>query len=86
MEAFQVTLILAFALAACELLTGSFVLLGLGVGALVVAVTQWASGGMSINRDLLTFAGSSLVAFVACRRLFQKDDDQQNSSGDVNRY
>ncbi len=86
MEPFQITLIIAFALAAGELITGSFILLGLGIGALAVALAQWVGGGMSINRDLLIFAASSLAAFVACRRLFRRSGDQQDNRGDINRY
>lgn len=86
MEAFQITLIIAFVLAACELLTGAFVMLGLGFGALVVAAVQWLGGGLHVNRDLLIFAISAAAAFVAFRKLFRRKDDQQDSATDVNRY
>lgn len=86
MEAFQITLIIALVLAAAELLTGSFIMLGLALGGCAVAITQWLGGGMSINRDLLVFAVASLLAFVACRRIFRKTQDQQDAANDVNRY
>jgi len=86
MEPFQITLLLAIALAVGELLTGSFILLGLAIGAAVVAGLQWLGGGLNLNRDLLVFAVASLLAFVVCRRFFRRKDDQQDTAGDVNRY
>lgn len=86
MEPFQVTLLLAIALAVGELLTGSFILLGLAIGAAVVAGLQWLGGGLHLNRDLLVFAIASTLAIAGCRRFFRRKDDQQDNAGDVNRY
>jgi membrane protein implicated in regulation of membrane protease activity len=52
MDAYQWTLIAALVLGMAELLTGSFVLLGLAVGALAAGLVQWLAGGVSLNRDL----------------------------------
>lgn len=86
MEPYQIALVVAFVLAVAELLTGAFVLLGLSVGALAVAATQWWSGTFVLNRDLLVFALCSLSAFVIFRKVFRKPEDQQASTEDVNRY
>ena len=86
METYQISLIVAFALALCELMFGAFIMLGFGLGAMFVAIVQWSLGGLSVNRDLLVFAASSVVAIVVFRRLFKRSDDQQESLLDVNKY
>ena len=86
MEAYQWTLIAALVLGMAELLTGSFLLLGLAVGALAAGLVQWLTGGLSLNRDLLVFALVSVLSFVAFRKIFRKADDHQSADTDVNRY
>lgn len=86
MEAYQWTLIAALVLGMAELLTGSFVLLGLAVGALAAGLVQWLTGGLSLNRDLLVFALVSVLSFLAFRKMFRKADDHQSADTDVNRY
>ena len=86
MEAYQWTLIAALVLGMAELLTGSFLLLGLAVGALAAGLVQWLTGGLSLNRDLLVFALVSVLSFLAFRKIFRKDDDHQGADTDVNRY
>ncbi len=86
MEAYQWTLIAALVLGVAELLTGSFLLLGLAVGALAAGLVQWLTGGLSLNRDLLVFALVSMLSFLAFRKIFRKADDHQSADTDVNRY
>jgi membrane protein implicated in regulation of membrane protease activity len=86
MDAYQWTLIAALVLGMAELLTGSFVLLGLAVGALAAGLVQWLAGGVSLNRDLLIFALVSVLSFLAFRKIFRKADDHQGADTDVNRY
>ncbi len=87
MEAYQVALIATFALAILELLTGSFIFLGLAAGALAVAGVQWAAGGASLNRDILVFAVASVLATIAFRRFFRRSRDQDElRQEDINRY
>ena len=86
MEAYQWTLIAALVLGMAELLTGSFLLLGLAVGALAAGLVQWLTGGLSLNRDLLVFALVSVLSFLAFRKIFRKADDHQGADTDVNRY
>ena len=86
MQAYQWTLIAALVLGMAELLTGSFVLLGLGVGALAAGLVQWLTGGASISRDLLIFAVVAVLSFLVFRKLFRRSDDQQSADGDINRY
>ena len=86
MEAYQWTLIAALVLGMAELLTGSFLLLGLAVGALAAGLVQWLTGGLSLNRDLLVFALVSVLSFLSFRKMFRKADDHQSADTDVNRY
>ena len=87
MDAWQISLLLAVLLAIAEVLTLSFLLLGLAMGLVVVAALQFADGGFSATRDVLVFAVASLVAVVACRRIFGRRTDQQKlEQDDINRY
>lgn len=87
MDAYQISLVLAFALAIAEMLTLSFILLGFGLGMLVVAGVQYATGGASLNRDVMVFVIASAVAILALRRLFRKKSDQKRlEQDDINQY
>ncbi|MEY2619805.1 MAG: hypothetical protein RL522_2807 [Pseudomonadota bacterium] len=87
MDAYQISLVLAFALAIAEMLTLSFILLGFGVGLVVVAAVQFATGGFSLNRDVMVFALASAVAILALRRLYKKKSDQKRlEQDDINQY
>jgi membrane protein implicated in regulation of membrane protease activity len=87
MDAYQISLLLAFALAIAEMLTLSFILLGFGAGMLVVAGAQYAGGGYSLNRDVLIFAVASAIAILALRRVFKKRSDQKRlEQDDINQY
>ena len=86
MDAYQITFIAAFALGMVELMTGAFLFLGMAIGAMVVALLQWASGGYSLNRDLLIFALISAAAFVLLRKVFARKADHETAKKDVNQY
>ncbi len=87
MESWQVSLVLAILFAIGELLFFSFGLLGMAVGMLAVAATQFGLGGLSLNRDVLIFAISSALAFLAFRLLFKRRSDQQKlQQDDINQY
>jgi len=86
-DAWQISLIIAFALAILELLSLSFGLLGMAVGMLAVAAAQYWSEGLSINRDVLIFAVASALAFFTFRMVFRKRSDQQKlQQDDINQY
>lgn len=86
MDAYQITFILAFVLGMAELLTGAFLFLGMAIGAVAVALLQWATSGHALNRDLLVFAVVSAVASVLLRRWFTRPGDQATHKDDVNQY
>lgn len=87
MDAWQISLILAFLLAIAELLTFSFGLLGMAVGMLTVAALQYWGDGLSLNRDILAFALASAAAFIAFRAVFRRRSDQRKlDQDDINQY
>jgi len=86
-DAWQISLILAFLLAIAELLTFSFGLLGMAVGMMTVAALQYWGDGLSLNRDILAFALASATAFVVFRAVFRRRSDQRKlDRDDINQY
>jgi membrane protein implicated in regulation of membrane protease activity len=55
MEIYQITFTAAIILVILEMLTGTFVLLGFGLGAFFVGSIQFLFDGLSFNRDILFF-------------------------------
>ena len=87
MDAYQVTLIVAFVLGMAELLlAGAFIFLGMAIGAVAVAMVQWATSDFSMNRDLLVFAAVATAAIVVLRKIFARPSDQASADQDVNQY
>ena len=76
----------AVALAALEVITGTFVLLGFCIGCLAVAAAEALTGGFSLGRDTLLFAAIGLISIVVLRRAFGRPGDTKISRGDVNDY
>ena len=87
MEPFQISLLLGIVLVIAELLTLSFLLLGMGVAAWVVALLQFVFGDFSFSRDVLVFAVASVVFFLVFRKLFKRQTDtEEQSTQDINHY
>ena len=87
MEIYQITITVAIALVILELLTGTFVLLGFGVGAFFVGAIQFFFDGLNFNRDILFFSIISLISIYMLRKIFKSKDDQNFlSEDDINRY
>ena len=87
MDAWQVSVLIALALAIGEVLSLSFILLGMSLGMLAVALLQGITGGFSPARDVLVFAVASFIAVILCRKLFGKRSDQTRlDQDDINQY
>lgn len=87
MEAYQIALLLGIGLAIAELLTLSFLFLGMAVAAWVVAALEYLSGNFNFNRDIVVFALASALFFVVFRKLFKKQTDTETlQSQDINHY
>lgn len=88
MEAYQVSLIIGLGFAITEIVTGTFILLSIGISMGIVALVQFSFGGYSINRDLILLTIGSIVFSVVFRRYFKTESDTKiiSSDGDVNTY
>ncbi len=87
MEIYQISITAAIVLVILEMLTGTFILLGFGFGALFVGIVQFVFNGLSINRDLLVFAIVSLISIYLLRRFFKSISDQKKLiEDDINQY
>jgi len=87
MEIYQISFSIAIALVILEMLTGTFILLGFGIGTLFVGTAQYLFSGLSVNRDLLIFSFFSLISIYALRKIFKSKSDQIISTEeDINRY
>ena len=87
MEIFQVSIIVGIVFLILEIVTSTFIFLGLGAAFFIVAIVQYLLGGLSINRDILIFTISSLAVILAARKIFKKKTDQHLATeDDVNQY
>ena len=87
MDAWQISVLVALALAIGEVLSLSFILLGMSLGMLAVALLQGITGGFSPARDVLVFSVASFIAVILCRKLFGKRSDQTKlDQDDINQY
>lgn len=87
MEFYQISITASIIFVIFEMLTGTFILLGFGVGALFVGIIQFLLNGLSINRDLMVFAIVSLISAYFFRRIFKSPSDQKKLiEDDINVY
>jgi membrane protein implicated in regulation of membrane protease activity len=88
MEPYQVTLVIAFALAVVEVMTLTFIFLSFAMAFLAIAFFQYKTGELSINRDIGIFVGFSIFFTVLFRVLFKRRKDQTDikQDDDVNSY
>jgi membrane protein implicated in regulation of membrane protease activity len=82
----ELALAAAVILAALEVLTGTFVLLGFCLGSLAVAAIEVLSGEFDFARDALLFAAVAILAIVILRFAFARSGDTRHAKGDVNDY
>jgi membrane protein implicated in regulation of membrane protease activity len=83
---FEYTLIAAVILAALEVVTGTFIVLGFAVGCCAVALAEFLGGGFNVYRDVMVFAAIASLAIVALRLTFARPGDTARVKGDVNDY
>ncbi len=86
LHGYECALIAAAVFIGLELLTGTFVLLGFGVGALGVSIAEWAFGPAAFRLDVLVFVVISALSFYVLRTLFSQRKPSAPSDYDVNRY
>ena len=88
MEPYQISLVIAFALAAAEVMTLNFIFLSFALSFGAIAIFQYITGAFSINRDIGIFAVFSLFFTFFFRSIFhsKKDQEKINPDDDVNMY
>jgi membrane protein implicated in regulation of membrane protease activity len=87
MEFYQISIILGIVCLITEMLTFTFIFLGVGVAFFSVSTAQYFFDGLSINRDILIFAIVSFAAILMARGLFKKKLDQKTANeNDINQY
>jgi membrane protein implicated in regulation of membrane protease activity len=87
MEFYQLSFIAAIVFVILEMLTGTFIFLGFGIGSLFVGICQYMFNGLSINRDLLFFTFASLISIFLLRKIFKSKSDQKLlDEEDINQY
>lgn len=87
MEYYQISIIAGFALIILEMVTYTFIFLGLGIGALAVAFFQYIFIDFSIGRDSIVFAFFSLLSILIFRKLFKGNNDEKKlKEEDINQY
>lgn len=83
---YQWTLAIAIVFLALEIVSGTFLLLGFGVGLLPVALLHFLTGELHWGRDIVVFALFSAAAFVSLRRIFLKRGDTSEALTDISKY
>lgn len=85
-ELYQWTLFLALIFVVIEMLTGTFLFLGFGIGTLPIVFFHYSTEKIDWSRDLAVFAVVSAVSFVLLRKFFKNQRDTKNVGQDVNEY
>ena len=86
MEFYQISIIVGISLIIIEMFTLTYIFLGMGIAAFVVAIAQYLFEGLSFNRDLMIFAIVSVMVILVTRRISKRPSDQSISDDDVNQY
>ena len=87
MEYYQITLIIGIVLIILEMITLTFIFLGLGFGAFAVSLVQFLFGNLSLGRDSVIFALFSLISILIFRKLFKGNNDEKKlMEEDINQY
>jgi membrane protein implicated in regulation of membrane protease activity len=86
-EVYQLTLILAIIAIIIEMVTGTLLFFSIAFAFLIVAIFQFVSNGLEIDRDLIIFAISMGVSIIFLRKTYRKKTDIKHlKDDDVNIY
>jgi membrane protein implicated in regulation of membrane protease activity len=86
-DAYQVAIILAFICIILEMFTGTLLLYSAAFSFVIVAIFQFVSNGLEIDRDLLIFSISLCVSVIFLRKTYgKKSDIKRLKDDDVNIY
>jgi membrane protein implicated in regulation of membrane protease activity len=86
-EAYQVAIILAIICIILEMFTGTLLLFSAAFSFVIVAIFQFISHGLEIDRDLIIFSISLCVSVIFLRKTYgKKSDIKRLKDDDVNIY
>jgi membrane protein implicated in regulation of membrane protease activity len=86
LQPFELALIAASTFAIFEVISGTLIFLGFGLGCLTVAAVEAWSRTFSLWRDATVFAAVSALAIVGLRMAFRHRGDTTRASGDINDF
>ncbi len=86
MEFYQISIIVGISFIIIEMLTLTYIFLGMGIASFAVALIQYLFDGLIFNRDLMIFSIVSAIVILASRKIFKRKSDQSISTDDVNQY
>lgn len=88
MEPYQISLVIAFALAVAEVMTLTFIFLSFALAFGAIAIFQYITGVFDLNRDIGIFTAFSIFFTFFFRGLFRgkKDQSGMKTDDDVNLY
>jgi membrane protein implicated in regulation of membrane protease activity len=87
MEIYQISIVLAIVLAIAELLTLTFIFLGMSGAMLCVAVIQYFTGTFSWPREVIIFVVASVAVTLVFRKIYRNKTDQTTlKADDINQY
>jgi membrane protein implicated in regulation of membrane protease activity len=85
-DLYQWTLFLALMFVVVEMLTGTFLFLGFGMGTLPLVFIHYSTEQVDWGRDLAVFAVVSTISFFLLRKRFRNRNDTKKLDTDVNIY
>jgi len=86
-DAYQVTIIFAIICIILEMFTGTLLLFSASFSFVIVAIFQFVSEGLEIDRDLIIFSISLCVSVIFLRKTYRKKSDiKRLKEDDVNIY
>ena len=88
MEPYQISLVIAFALAVAEVMTLTFIFLSFALAFGAIAIFQYITGVFDLNRDIGIFTAFSIFFTFFFRGLFRRRGDQNEikPSEDINQF
>ena len=86
LELYQATIAISVLLVIAEMITGTFLLLGLAIGVGPLVPIHVHTGEVHWGRNLIIVATLSGLIFFMLRRIFKKPADSEYSSRDINTY
>jgi membrane protein implicated in regulation of membrane protease activity len=87
MDIYQISIVVAIVFAITELLTLTFIFLGMSVAMFCVATIQYFTGTFSWPREVIVFVVASVAVTLLFRKIYRNKTDQTMlKDDDINQY